>query len=44
MPGNSFDEEVFPNIQIRLPLEQLGAISFCTVSCYTGEETEMDLL
>ncbi|KAK4810613.1 hypothetical protein QYF61_007350, partial [Mycteria americana] len=43
MLDNAFGEEIFPNIQSKLPLVQLEAISSCPVACYLGEETDTHL-
>lgn len=39
MLDNIFGEENFPDIQSKLPLAQLEAISFCPVTCYFEEDT-----
>ncbi|KAK4820567.1 hypothetical protein QYF61_001630 [Mycteria americana] len=43
MLDNPFSEEKFPNIQAKLPLAQLEAISSCPIACYLGEETDPHL-
>jgi len=39
MPGHSFSEEMFPNIQSEPPLAQLEAIASRRIASYLGEET-----
>jgi len=43
MLGNSFSQEVFPNIQSKLPLAQLEAVSSHPTPCHLGEETGIHL-
>ncbi|KAK4823878.1 hypothetical protein QYF61_007826 [Mycteria americana] len=43
MLDNPFSEVKFPNIQSKLPLAQLEAISSCPITCYLGEETDPHL-
>jgi len=43
MLDNPFGEVIFPNIQSKPPLVQLGAVSSCPVTCYLGEETATHL-
>ncbi|KAK4825114.1 LOW QUALITY PROTEIN: hypothetical protein QYF61_024005, partial [Mycteria americana] len=43
MLDNTFSEEIFPSIQSKPPLAQLGAISSCSMACYLGEETDPHL-
>jgi len=40
---NSFNEEIFPNIQSKYPLVQLEAVSTCPIACNLGEETHSHL-
>lgn len=40
MPKNPCVEEIFPNVQFKLPLVQLDAISSCSLAYYLGEEAE----
>ena len=44
MLDNPLSEEFFPNIQPKLPSVQLETISFCPISCYLGEETDIHLI
>lgn len=40
MPHNSSSEEIFPNIQPKLPLVQLEPAFSCLITCCLGEETK----
>ncbi|KAK4823524.1 hypothetical protein QYF61_003033 [Mycteria americana] len=43
MLDNPFSEVKFPNIQSKLPLAQLEAVSSHPITCYLGEETDPHL-
>ena len=43
MLGNSFSEEIFPNIQPKSALVQPEAISPRLIACYLGKETDPHL-
>ncbi|KAK4827747.1 hypothetical protein QYF61_021218 [Mycteria americana] len=43
MLDNPFGEDIFPNIQSKPPLVQLGDISSHPIACYLGEETDPHL-
>ena len=43
VPGHSFREEIFPNIQSESPLVQHKAIPSCPITNYTGEEADLYL-
>ena len=43
MTGHSFSEEVFPNIQSKPPLMQPEAVSSCSITSNSGEETSTQL-
>jgi len=43
MLHNPFREEIFPNIQSKLPLTQLEAIASHPIASYLGEETNTHL-
>ncbi|TRZ22313.1 hypothetical protein HGM15179_004774 [Zosterops borbonicus] len=40
MPNNPFIKEIIPDVQLKPPLVQPGAISSCPVPCYLVEETD----
>jgi len=43
MLDNPSSEEIFPNLQSKLPLAQLEAICSCPIACYLGVETNPHL-
>ena len=43
MPGHSFSKEIFPNVQSKLPLTKLEAVSSHPIASYLVEETNTHL-
>ncbi|KAK4827951.1 hypothetical protein QYF61_022566, partial [Mycteria americana] len=43
MLDNPFSDEIFPNIQSKLPWAQVEDLSSCPGTCYLGEETDTHL-
>jgi len=43
MLDNPFCEEIVPNVQPKLPVMQLEAISSCPIASYLGKETNPHL-
>ena len=43
MPDHSLSKEIFPTIQSKPPLTQLGAIPSYPIASYLGEETNTHL-
>ena len=43
MLDNPFSEDIFPDIQSKLPLAQFKAVSSHPITCYLGEDTDTQL-